>query len=146
MVGSGTAAWSSDGNTCEDKGLATSHIRALEEAIAAGQEAARWATSLQRVRWRRSTVRVAVCLVLWLGTGAYLLPFVDRGWIAHDDGMLGQTAERVLAGEIPHRDFDDPYTGGLAYLHAVALKIFGVRLLSLRWLLLGVTLAWVPVV
>jgi hypothetical protein len=60
--------------------------------------------------------------------------------------MLGQTAERVLAGEIPHRDFDDPYTGGLAYLHALALKIFGVRVLSLRWLLLGATLAWVPVV
>jgi hypothetical protein len=97
-------------------------------------------------RWNESTVRATVCLVLWLGTGVYLLPFVDRGWIAHDDGMLGQAAERVLAGELPHRDFDDPYTGGLAYLHALALEMFGVRLLSLRWLLFGATLAWVPAV
>jgi hypothetical protein len=85
-------------------------------------------------------------LVLWLAIGAYLLPFVDRGWIAHDDGMLGQAAERVMAGELPHRDFDDPYTGGLTYLHALGMKILGVRLVSLRWLLFAATLAWVPVV
>ena len=84
--------------------------------------------------------------MLWLGIGAYLLPFVDRGWIAHDDGMLGQIAERVLAGEIPHRDFHDPYTGGLSYLHALGFKAFGVRLVSLRWLLFAATMAWVPVV
>jgi Dolichyl-phosphate-mannose-protein mannosyltransferase len=93
-----------------------------------------------------SITRVTVCLVLWLAAGAYLLPFVDRGWIAHDDGMLGQAAERVMAGELPHRDFDDPYTGGLTYMHALGLKILGVRLLSLRWLLFAATLAWVPVV
>ena len=56
----------------------------------------------------RRAARLGVCLVLWLATGAYLLPFVDRGWIAHDDGMLGQAAERVMAGELPHRDFYDP--------------------------------------
>ena len=96
--------------------------------------------------WKGRAARSGICLVLWLATGAYLLPFVDRGWIAHDDGMLGQAAERVMAGELPHRDFYDPYTGGLTYLHALGLKILGVRLLSLRWLLFAATLAWVPVV
>jgi hypothetical protein len=96
--------------------------------------------------WKGRALRSGICLVLCLATGAYLLPFVDRGWIAHDDGMLGQAAERVMAGELPHRDFDDPYTGGLTYLHALGLKILGVRLLSLRWLLFAATLAWVPVV
>ena len=96
--------------------------------------------------WQGRAARLGVCLVLWLATGAYLLPFVDRGWIAHDDGMLGQAAERVMAGELPHRDFYDPYTGGLAYLHALGFKILGVRLVSLRWLLFAATLAWVPVV
>jgi hypothetical protein len=96
--------------------------------------------------WQGRAARSGICLILWLATGAYLLPFVDRGWIAHDDGMLGQAAERVMAGELPHRDFDDPYTGGLAYLHALGFKILGVRLVSLRWLLLAATLAWVPVV
>ena len=51
-----------------------------------------------------------------------------------------------MAGELPHRDFYDPYTGGLAYLHALGFKILGVRLVSLRWLLFAATLAWVPVV
>jgi hypothetical protein len=96
--------------------------------------------------WKGRAARSGICLVLWLGAGAYLLPFVDRGWIAHDDGMLGQAAERVMAGELPHRDFYDPYTGGLAYLHALGFKILGVRLVSLRWLLFTATLAWVPVV
>jgi hypothetical protein len=96
--------------------------------------------------WKGRAARSGICLVLWLATGAYLLPFVDRGWIAHDDGMLGQAAERVMAGELPHRDFYDPYTGGLTYLHALGLKILGVRLLSLRWLLFAATLAWVPVI
>jgi Dolichyl-phosphate-mannose-protein mannosyltransferase len=96
--------------------------------------------------WKGRAARSGICLVLWLATGAYLLPFVDRGWIAHDDGMLGQAAERVMAGELPHRDFYDPYTGGLTYLHALGLKILGVRLLSLRWVLFAATLAWVPVV
>ena len=96
--------------------------------------------------WKGRAARSGICLVLWLATGAYLLPFVDRGWIAHDDGMLGQAAERVIAGELPHRDFYDPYTGGLTYLHALGLKILGVRLLSLRWVLFAATLAWVPVV
>ena len=59
--------------------------------------------------WQGRAARLGVCLVLWLATGAYLLPFVDRGWIAHDDGMLGQAAERVMAGELPHRDFYDPH-------------------------------------
>ena len=96
--------------------------------------------------WKGRAFRFGICLVLWLATGALFLPFVDRGWIAHDDGMLGQAAERVMAGELPHRDFYDPYTGGLTYLHALGLKILGVRLLSLRWLLFAATLAWVPVV
>ena len=103
-------------------------------------------SSVSALRWEDRTVRGGICLVLCVVTAAYLLPFVDRGWIAHDDGMLGQMAERVLAGEIPHRDFDDPYTGGLTYLHALGFKLFGVRLLSLRWLLFAATLAWVPVV
>ena len=103
-------------------------------------------SSLKGLQWDERTVRVGICAVLCVATAAYLLPFVDRGWIAHDEGMLGQMAERVLSGEIPHRDFDDPYTGGLTYLHALGFKIFGVRLLSLRWLLLAATLVWVPVV
>ena len=76
----------------------------------------------------------------------YLWRFVGRGWIPHDEGMLAQIAERILAGQLPHRDFDDPYTGGLGYLHAMAFLAFGVRILSLRIVLFLATLAWMPTV
>lgn len=60
-----------------------------------------------------------------------------HGWIPHDEGLLSHTAERVLKGELPHRDFDDCYTGGLALLHAAAFQVLGMNLASLRWVLLG---------
>ena len=65
----------------------------------------------------------------------YLWFFVPRGWIPHDEGMLGQSAERVLAGGLPHIDYEEPYTGGLTWVHAAVFKLVGIDLLYLRWLL-----------
>ena len=65
----------------------------------------------------------------------YLALFVPRGWIPHDEGMIGQSAERVLNGERPHVDYEEPYTGGLAWLHALVFKLSGVDLIFPRWLL-----------
>ena len=78
----------------------------------------------------RSTFIAAV--VLWILCGVYATQFIYRGWIPHDEGTIGQTAERVLAGQVPHRDFDDMYTGGLTYLHAAGMKILGVNLRTPR--------------
>lgn len=66
---------------------------------------------------------------------AYLLPFVPRGWVPHDEGMIGQSAERMLAGALPHVDYQEPYTGGLAWLHAAVFGFAGIDLLYPRWLL-----------
>jgi len=71
-------------------------------------------------------------LATLLVCGVYLGAYLTRGWFPHDDGALGQTAERVLQGEVPHRDFDEPYTGLLTYVHAAAFKLGGVRLPVLR--------------
>jgi hypothetical protein len=71
---------------------------------------------------------------------------LKRGWVPHDEGILAQAAERVLHGEMPHRDFNDPYTGGLSYLNASAFWLFGVNLLVLRYVLFAFFLAWVPAV
>src|SRR5262249_20229490 len=68
----------------------------------------------------------------------YLVPFVSRGWMPHDEGMLGQSADRVLHGDVPHVDYEEPYTGGLTWLYAGVFKIAGVDLLKLRWLLFAV--------
>jgi hypothetical protein len=66
---------------------------------------------------------------------AYLAWFVPRGWIPHDEGMLGQTAEWVLKGGLPHVHYQEPYTGGLTWLYAATFRLFGIDLINVRWLL-----------
>jgi hypothetical protein len=83
-------------------------------------------------------------LVTLLG-GLYLASVIWKGWIPFDDGMLAQTAQRVLEGQLPHRDFDDVYTGGLALLHAGAFAVGGSSLATLRTTLLLVTTLSIPV-
>jgi hypothetical protein len=61
---------------------------------------------------------------------------IDRGWIPHDEGTLGQSALRALTGELPHRDFHDMYTGALSYWHALSFVLFGIQLTSPRIFLL----------
>ena len=87
----------------------------------------------------------AVLALVWLISAAYVWPFHARGWIPHDEGCLAQSAERVLEGQLPHRDFDEIYTGGLAYLGAAAMRVFGRELVSLRLLLYGAFLVFVPI-
>ncbi len=77
-----------------------------------------------------------VFALFWTVAVAYLAVRAESGWIPHDEGFLGHTAERMLAGELPHRDFDDTYTGGLGLLHAAAFLVFGIELSALRWMLL----------
>src|SRR5262245_15573492 len=85
-------------------------------------------------------------LLVWLVSAAYMAANLERGWVPHDDGALGQAAERILQGEMPHRDFEDAYTGGLGYLHAFTFRIFGINLAHLRYPLFFLFLLWVPAV
>ena len=87
-----------------------------------------------------------IFLLVWLLSAVYLGANLNKGWVPHDEGTLGQSAERVLHGEIPHRDFEDPYTGGLAYIDAAIFKLFGINLLWLRLFLFACFLVWVPAV
>lgn len=68
----------------------------------------------------------------------YVFACLDQGWIPHDEGQLGLTVQRILAGELPHRDFVEPYTGGLGYYHAIwcmggGLSAGVIRLSLLPW-------------
>src|SRR4029450_13166238 len=67
----------------------------------------------------------------------YLVRFVPRGWIPHDEGMIGQTAEWVLQGGVPHIDYEEPYTGGLSFAYAFLFRVSGIELLHVRWMLFG---------
>lgn len=70
-----------------------------------------------------------------LAASLYVAAHLNQGWIAHDEGQLGQSAERVLGGELPHRGFDDMYTGGLSFLNALSFRLFGIESLSMRIML-----------
>ncbi len=87
-----------------------------------------------------------VFLLVWLVSAVYVFPFRLRGWIPHDEGVLAEQAQHVLDGEMPHRDFPEIYTGGLSYWNALAFRLFGIRLTSLRLILFLSFLAFVPAV
>ncbi len=72
-----------------------------------------------------------------------LLATLDRRWFPWDEGTLGQMAERVLQGQLPHRDFVDTYTGGLTFFDAGVFWLFGTDLLWLRVAMLPFFVAFV---
>jgi len=86
-------------------------------------------------------------LTLVLAVGAlYAARLLQRGWVPFDEGALAQSAERCLHGELPHREFDEIYTGGLSYLNAASFKVFGENLASPRYVLYAFLLVWIPAV
>jgi len=76
----------------------------------------------------------------------YLAKGLNRGWVPMDEATLGLSADYVLQGELPHRDYFEGYTGGLTYLNALAFRIFGPNSTSLRYMMFLFLLAWVPAV
>ncbi len=81
-----------------------------------------------------------------LAAAIYFHSLAFRGWIHHDEGLLAHSAERVLDGQLPHRDFDEVYSGGLSLLHALAFKLWGTQLSSIRIMLLVFSVVFVATV
>lgn len=65
-------------------------------------------------------------------SSVYLATTLDQRWFPWDEGSLGEMAQRTLAGQLPHRDFADIYTGGLSFFDAGVFWVFGTDLLWLR--------------
>ena len=61
---------------------------------------------------------LALATALILLALVYLTQFVDRGWVPHDEGQLGQCAALALGGALPHVGFQDAYTGALSQVYA----------------------------
>jgi len=115
-----------------------------QQAAASGpftkpEGAGAYRSSHDRLRWW------AVLLITWLIGGVYAGSYLRRGWVPHDEGAFAQSADRVMHGELPHRDYTEIYTGGLAYLNAFAFRYFGENLGTLRIVLFGFFLLWLPV-
>ncbi len=71
---------------------------------------------------------------------AVLLHFHDHFWSAPDEGAYAHVAERVLAGETLNGTVQAIHLGYVSFVNALAFKVFGVDLVSLRYPLLAVTL------
>lgn len=99
-------------------------------------------TALQSSPVLRTAERYLPLIVVAL-CGTLLASELNQGWVPYDEGSLGQAAERVMAGQVPHRDFDDIYTGGLAYLHAVFFEVGPHSSTTLRLPLFLFAMLWV---
>jgi hypothetical protein len=91
-------------------------------------------------------VRLMVLAAVLAIGAVYVGARIGSGWVPADDGILSQSALRVMQGQLPHRDFAEIYTGGLSVIHALAFRVFGVSLFSLRICAFLFFLAWVPAV
>lgn len=91
-------------------------------------------------------MRAAVLAAVLVIAGVYTGFHIGRGWVAADEGTLSQSALRVMQGQLPHSDFGEVYTGGLSFIHALAFRVFGVNLMSLRICAFLFFLAWLPAV
>ena len=100
-----------------------------------------------RYSWTRRPLfaRLLFALVFLLSAW-YMATHLKRGWIPMDEGMWGKSAEYVLEGQLPHRDYLESYTGGLTYLNALAFRAFGINSASMRYVLYLFFLAWLPAV
>ncbi|MFI5311774.1 MAG: hypothetical protein ACHQQ3_11100, partial [Gemmatimonadales bacterium] len=88
----------------------------------------------------RSTLRARAPALLALGGALVLAWFAVRpqlyvSWTPPDEGVLAQGAERVMRGELPHRDFVALWSGGLDYLNAAAFRSLGTSLATMRTVL-----------
>ena len=97
----------------------------------------------------REMARVSLGGPRWLLIGVVvfstlvLAARLREGFIPADDPVQAHVAERVLHVERPHVQFHDAYTGGLSYLNAFSLWLFGIRLISPRIMLLLFFSVWV---
>lgn len=87
-----------------------------------------------------------VAALVTLGGALYAGRTIDHQWVPHDEGALAQSAERTAHGQLPHRDFDELYTGGLTQVNALAFRVLGVRLTVLRVVLMVALVLWLPAV
>jgi hypothetical protein len=114
-----------------------SHLETNASVLAVRAERVSGATN----GWRWWAILLLVVLLGGWYAGSHLM----RGWIPADEGAYANSAERVLQGELPHRDYIENYTGGLAYLHALAFYLFGEEFSAMRIPLYLFFLAWLAV-
>src|SRR5579862_4370907 len=124
-----TASSSSCSNASRSRAVRRERSRRTSSARSTG-------TALRRQRLHNGLRERAPALIALGGALvlAYLAvrPELYVSWTPSDEGVLAQGAERVLHGELPHRDFIALWSGGLDWLNASAFALLGPTLGTLR--------------
>lgn len=76
------------------------------------------------------------CGLLFLASFFTIKYYLNFFWMEMDDGFYAESAHRINLGQIPHKDFHDFHPGLIQYTHALAFKLFGETITSLRYPLL----------
>lgn len=87
----------------------------------------------------KKTLLIAFFVTLTFNA-AILTYFHNRFWWPPDEGQYAHIADRVAHGEVLNYDVEDIHTGYLNLFHAVVFRVFGTRLVSLRYPLAAVSL------
>ena len=74
----------------------------------------------------------AVIAALFISSCLYMLVFRRVVNMEPDEGIVLQGAQRIMAGQVPYRDFFTFYTPGSFYFTALLFKIFGDSILTAR--------------
>lgn len=81
---------------------------------------------------RRSRLDALALAIVLSVSGALVWRKLFDGGILFDDGVMAHMAERVLNGDLPHRDFDEVWTGGWSFFQAGIFRVFGTSLAVMR--------------
>ncbi len=80
-----------------------------------------------------SRLKLAAFIFVLLFNAVVLGHFHDRFWWGPDDGADAHVAARILDGEVLNRNVQDIHPGYSNFMNALALKIFGHDVVSLRY-------------
>lgn len=76
--------------------------------------------------------RILFSIVLFIVTAIYYLPVINIPLAPYDEAVILVGAEKILNGQIPHRDFSSEYPPGQLYMLAALFKIFGTSVITER--------------
>src|SRR5512145_2138331 len=87
-------------------------------------------TSLRAELNLSSTAALAFVLIT---SAVLMMIFHNRFWAPADEGKYAHVAERILLGQVLHRDVQDLHAGYVNFVNAAAFSLFGVRMVSMRY-------------
>ncbi len=85
----------------------------------------------------RRNIKIIIAALFFLASFAYYLTYFRFTPNIVDEGILVDSASRILHGQMMYRDFDHVYAPGRYYLLSLLFKIFGENFLVSRLMLMS---------